>query len=239
MRLLTISIYLLTLKNYLEVDSRKGYKMDFSILSDDQLLDLLKATMAEAIKRGGDIASAAKGEVLSAQEKAAIEFKVAEKIRIEREEKERKRVAKEAEARMREEELKNQAEKVETDWEVKSAAVAAIRQWGYDGEFEINIWSRGADRRVYFQKDARRRVSWKWCLYLGGNAYHPPGDFEGEGADCWFDDKQDELKALLKEIASSWKGDVSIPCKVGDVAPAPQTLAKYLKAIGMGVEANV
>lgn len=213
--------------------------MDFSILSDDQLLDLLKAAMAEAIRRGGDIASAAKGEVLSAQERAAIEFQVAEKFRIEREEKERKRVAKEAETRMRDEELKKQAEKVETDWEVKSAAVAAIRQWGYDGEFEINIWSRGADRRVYFQKDSGKRTSWKWCLYLGGNAYHPPGDFEGEGAECWFDDKKDELKALLKEIASSWKGDVNIPCKVGDVTPAPKTLNKYLKALGMGVEANV
>jgi hypothetical protein len=211
--------------------------MDFSILSDDQLLDLLKAAMAEAIKRGGDIASAAKGEVLSAQERAAIEFQVAEKIRIEREEKERKRVAQEAESRMRKEELKKQAERTETTWEIKSAAVEAIRQWGYDGEFEINIWSRGADRRVYFQKDSSKRTSWKWCLYLGGNTYHPPGDFEGQGADCWFDDKQDELKPLLKAIASSWKEDASIPCKVGDVAPAPKTLAKYLKAIG--VEANV
>ena len=211
--------------------------MDFSILSDDQLLDLLKAAMAEAIKRGGDIASAAKGEVLSAQERAAIEFQVAEKIRIEREEKERKRVAQEAESRMRKEELKKQAERTETTWEIKSAAVEAIRQWGYDGEFEINIWSRGADRRVYFQKDSSKRTSWKWCLYLGGNIYHPPGDFEGQGADCWFDDKQDELKSLLKAIASSWEEDASIPCKVGDVAPAPKTLAKYLKAIG--VEANV
>lgn len=211
--------------------------MDFSILSDDQLLDLLKAAMAEALKRGGDIASAAKGEVLSAQERAAIEFQVAEKIRTEREEKERKRLAKEAESRMREEELKKQVEKTETYWEIKSAAVEAIRQWGYDGEFEINIWSRGADRRVYFQKDNGKRTSWKWCLYLVGNAYHPPGDFEGEGEDCWFDDKQDELKALLKTIASSWKEDVSIPCKAGDVVPASKTLAKYLKAIG--VKANV
>lgn len=213
--------------------------MDFSILSDDQLLDLLKAAMAEAIKRGGDIASAANGEVLSAQERAAIEFQIAEKIRIEREEKERKRVAKEAEARMREEELKRQKEAIETDWGVKAAAVAAIREWGYDDEFEINIWSRGADRRVYFQKDSGKRTAWKWCLYLGGNSYHPPGDFEGEGADCWFDDKQDELKSLLTAIASSWKGDVSIPCKVGNVTPAPKTLAKYLKAIGIGVSANV
>lgn len=214
--------------------------MDFSILSDDQLLDLLKAAMAEALKRGGDIASAAKGEVLSAQERAAIEFQVAEKLRVEREEKERKRVAQEAESRMRYEELKKQSEKkIETTWEIKSAAIEAIRQWGYDGEFEINIWSRGADRRVYFQKDNAKRTSWKWCLYLGGNNYHPPGDFEGEGADCWFDDKQDELKALLKAIASSWKSDVSIPCKVGDVAPAPKILNKYLQAIGIGVKTNV
>jgi hypothetical protein len=210
---------------------RKKRMLDFSILSDDQLLDLLKATMSEAIKRGGDIASAARGEVLSAQERAAIEFQVAEKIRLEKEDAERRRIAKETERRLREEDNKKQEEKVYSHWEIKAAAVEAIRKWGYDDEFEINIWSRGADRRIYFQKESSKRTSWKWCLYLSGNQWHPKGELIGEGVDSWFDDKKDKLKSLLIEVSKTWKGDVNIPCKYGDVSPSQKHLKKYLKAI--------
>ncbi|PHJ64954.1 hypothetical protein VF04_03985 [Nostoc linckia z7] len=209
--------------------------MDFSILTDDQLLQLLKGAMAEAIKRGGAVRAAAQGEVLSSQERAAIEFAVAEKLRIEKQEEERKRIAKEAEAQLRQQDIEKQVEKTENQWSIKSAAVAAIRQWGYEGDFDINIWSRGADRRIYFQ-DAGRRWTWKWCLYVTGNQYHAPGELEGEGNRCWFDDKQDQLKAFLEAIAESWKGDISIPCRTGNVEPSPRHLAMYLKAIGIAQE---
>jgi hypothetical protein len=213
--------------------------MDFSILSDDQLLDLLKGAMTEAIHRGGAIAAAAQGEVLSAKERAQIEFRVAEKLRAEAEARERERIAKEAEAKIRAEALKKEAQQVESTWSSKAAAIAAIRQWGYNGDFEINIWSNGADRRVYFQESNGRRCDWKWCLYLTGNKYHPPGDLDGEGNACWFDDRQDQLKSFLKAIAESWKGDVSIPCKAGDVEPSQAKLKKYLAAIGIEEKANV
>jgi hypothetical protein len=212
--------------------------MDFSILSDDQLLQLLKGAMAEAIKRGGAVRAAAEGEVLSSQERAAIEFAVAEKLRIEKEEAERKRVAKEAEARLRQEDIKKEVEKTESTWSIKAAAIAAIRRWGYEGKFELAIWSRGSDRRVYFQ-DAKNRETWKWCLYLTGNQWHPPGDFEGEGVECWFDDKKDELASLLKAVSESWKSDTSIPSNAGNVEPAEKHLKKYLKAIGIEEKANV
>jgi len=211
------------------------FSMDFSNVSDAQLFELLKATMREAIHRGGAIAAAAQDEVISAQERAKIEFEVAEKIRIEAEEKERQRIKEEAEARLRAERNKKEAEKIESAWSVKAAAIQAIRKWGYQDEFEIAIWSRGSDRRVYFEKPGItiQHPEWRWCLYVTGNNWHPPGELEGTGAKCFFDDKQDELKAFLKAVAASWKGDIKIPCSAGDVEASPKRLEQYLVAIGI------
>ncbi len=194
--------------------------MDFTSVSDDQLLQLLKLAMAEAIDRGGAVRVAAEQEVVSAQERAEIERKVTARLLLEKEELERKRIKEQAEARFRAEENKKQAAATETTWSQKAATAKAIKEWGYEGKFELNIWSSGADRRVYFQLD--RKGTWKFCLYLTGNAYHPPMDFEGEGADCWFDDKQKELKALLALIAQHWKGDFKMTNDVGEVKPATQ-----------------
>ncbi len=203
--------------------------MDFTDISDDQLLQLLKLAMAEALNRGGAVRVAAEQEVVSAQERAEIERKVAARLLLEKEEIERKRIKEQAEARFRAEENKKQAKATETTWAQKAAITHAIKEWGYEGKFELNIWSSGADRRVYFQLD--RQGTWKWCLYLTGNAYHPPMDFEGEGAKCWFDDKQKELKALLGLIAKHWKNDLKMTSDVGDVEPAAHKLQQYREVL--------
>lgn len=199
--------------------------MDFSILSDDQLLQLLKQAMQEALLRGGAVRVAAQQEVISAQERAEIEREVAAQILQKRTLEERARIEFEAKEKFEAEHKKAAAQKTESVWSAKAAIAAAIKEWGYDGFFELNIWSRGADRRVYFQLD--RKGTWKFCLYLTGNAYHPPGDFEGEGADCWFDDKQAQLKNLLKAVAQHWSCDMDTSNQVGDVVPNEKRLQKY------------
>lgn len=211
--------------------------MDFTLVSDDQLWQLLKLAMAEALKRGGAVRVAAQQEVLDAQEKAQIEREVAEKLRLEKEERERRRIREEAEAKFRAEENKKQAQATETTWACKAAIARVIKEWGYEGKFELNIWSSGADRRVYFQLD--RKGTWKFCLYLTGNRYHPPMDFEGEGADCWFDDKQKELKALLALIAKHWKNELKMTSDVGEVEPASLKLQQYREVLKLEVTANV
>lgn len=206
------------------------YMIDFSGLSDDQLLQLIQSAFKEAIARGASVRAAAEAEVVSAQEKAAIEFKVAERFRLEKEEKERERIAKEAEERLKKQEQEKNAKTVASNWAVKAAAIAAIRQWGYEDKFSLAIWSRGADRRVYFKSS---NADWEWCLYLTGNQYNPPGNLAGHGKKCWFDDKQDELKRFLEAVSTSWTGDASIPCDVGNIEPNPKSLKKYLQAIGI------
>lgn len=211
--------------------------MDFTSVNDDQLLQLLKLAMAEALERGGAVRVAAQQEVIDAQEKVEIERQVAEKLQLEKEERERRRIREEAEARFRAEENKKQAAATETTWACKAAIARVIKEWGYKGKFELNIWSRGADRRVYFQLD--RPGTWKFCLYLTGNSNHPPMDFEGEGADCWFDDKQKELKALLALISKHWKNDLKMNNDVGEVEPALTKLQQYREVLKMEVAANV
>lgn len=211
--------------------------MDFTLVSDDQLLQLLKLAMAEALERGGAVRVAAQQEAIDAQEKAQIEREVAEKLRLEREERERRRIREEAEAKFRAEENKKQAAAIETTWACKAAIAQVIKEWGYKGKFELNIWSRGADRRVYFQLD--RKGTWKFTLYLTGNSSHPPMDFEGEGADCWFDDKQNQLKALLVLIAKHWENDLKMSSDVGNVEPASHKLQQYREVLKLEVAANV
>lgn len=211
--------------------------MDFTSVADDQLLQLLKLAMAEALNRGGAVRIAAEAEVVSAQERAEIERKVATRLLLEKEELERKRIKEEAEAKFRAEENKKQAAATETTWSCKAAIAQVIKEWGYKGKFELNIWSRGADRRVYFQLD--KQGTWKFCLYLTGNAYHPPMDFEGEGADCWFDGKQKELKALLALISKHWKSDLKMSNEVGDVMPSAKKLNQYREILKLEVTANV
>lgn len=205
--------------------------MDFSILTDDQLLLLLKGAMQEAINRGGAVKLAAENEVISAQERAAIEFRVVEKLRLEEAEKQRKKIEQEAEAKFREEQQKQTVEKIASTWEIKAAAITAIREWGYDDSFYLSIWSRNADRRIYFQNEKGVHPKWSWCYYITGNNNNPPGFLEGKGIDCWFDDKREALCLFFKEIARDWKGDISIPDDVGDVEASQKHLQRYLAAI--------
>ncbi len=212
--------------------------MDFSALSDDQLLQLLKLAMQEALLRGGAVKAAAFSEVISTQERAEIERKVAQEMLRKKAEEERLRIEKEAKAKFEAEALKAKAEATETTWSCKSALACVIREWGYDGKFELNIWSSGADRRVYFQLD--RRGTWKFCLYLTGNSYHPPMDFEGEGADCWFDDKQAQLKQLMRLVSEHWESGFKMSNDVGDIAPNEKKLNQYRQILNLkGVTANV
>jgi hypothetical protein len=214
--------------------------IDFSGLSDEQLLQLLTEAMAEAMNRGEVVRLAAQDAVLSTEEKLQIQQRVAAQYAERKLQEERQRVEREAEEKHKAKELKQQAEKTETLWSARAAIVAAIRQWGYDGDFEINIWSSGADRRVYFQKtvSSGRRgftAEWKFCLYVTGNNYQAPGAFIGEGANCWFDDKQELLQAFLLEVANAWKGDMKMSSDTGTAEPSEKWLKKYLAVLNGGV----
>jgi len=214
--------------------------MDFSKITDDQLLQLLQSAMAEAISRGEAMAYAAQVDVLSQKEKAQIRIKEMERLQEEKNKSEVDRIKKAAKAEF--EKSQSQAETGETKglWQSKMAAIEAIREWGYNGEFQINIWANGNDRRVYFQD--KRKPNWKYCLYVTGNKYNPPGKFTLEGERCFFDeeDRVERLKAFLLFFATQWDVvQLSSSDGVAGLTPDEKILKKYRKALGLSAPVEI
>lgn len=206
-------------------------KVDFLSLNDDELLKILTLGMTEAVRRGGAVRLAAQKTVLSAKESMDIEARVAREYAIKQAEQERLRVAAEARRKLEQEANANAAADVSAIWAYKAAVAVALERWGFTEDFELNIWSRGADRRVYFQ-GVIGGETWKYCLYITGNPYKTPGYFEIEGTKpAFFVDKK--IKPFLCEVAEGWKGDVKIDQESKNVAPNSLHLARYLKVIGL------
>jgi|GEM_PF-2966131 len=205
--------------------------LDFSSLSDQQLFALAQGAIAECFKRGGDIAIAMSQELLSAEEKAQIRMEAAQKFQAEQEAEERERIRRETERQLKQEKIQREAETITRQWSIKAAFAAAIRAWGYDGEFCLNIWgSDQSDRRVYFKKSDSMKPLWCYTVYLVGNRRHPKG-IEGEGKACWFDENDDKtwskLHKLLVLVSTHWKSDIRI--KSGDIKPDMEPSQKHLE----------
>jgi len=228
--------------------------LDFSVLSDDQLLQLIQAAMNEAIARGTTVAYAAQSEFIDAKERARIEAEAIAKAQVEAAKRERERVVAEAEAK-----AKKQAEaKVEQQyateqqriWGKQKALHLALKEWGVTEDHAINVWSRGGDKRVYFQQDTARH-GWKFCYYITGNNYHAPGELEYEYLGAASDERiknisksenQSDFKALerfLEEVGKKWNSlkSSSDSALVAKVAPFEKHLEDYREALTLTVEA--
>jgi len=197
-------------RNRSKGEMQENKEFDLEQLNDDDLLKLLKAAMAEASDRGGLIANQAEAEKQ-------------ERIRIEKQ-------------KNLEQEQQTKKDKIIRQWRIKMAAITAVRQWGYDEDFALAIWSQDVDRRVYFQMEGDRyKNGWKVTLYLTGNSSHPPGKMTYEGKGCWFADKKKEVKAFLQAFANTWQGDIKISSDdyQDDIIPSEKHLSDYLNAIGV------
>jgi hypothetical protein len=128
-----------------------------------------------------------------------------------------------------------EAEAIARKWAAKAAINAVLREWGYSAGYSISIWSREADRRIYF--DDTNPSKWKFCLYLSGNKYHAPGYLQKEGVKCWFSEKSRELKELLQAIAQEdWEGDLkvcSLDFQENSIEPCATRLKKYREVLGL------
>jgi len=105
--------------------------LDFSVLTDDQLLSLIRAALAEAVERGAAITAAAQSVYLDAAEKMEIARQAAEREAAILRAKERERIAREAAERVRQqaEAEKTRAQKeAEAARQQKQAEAARSRQ---------------------------------------------------------------------------------------------------------------
>jgi hypothetical protein len=223
--------------------------MDFSSLDNEQLLTLLKAAMAAASERGLAMQKAATDAVLDAQEIARIKAEALQKEQQRAAEQKRQQVEEqarqEAKAKVAQTEIKTEAQKVKASWESRKAIGVALEKWGVTEDWQINVWSRGADVRVYVDGGGERVYDWKMCLYITGNSYHPPGEMTIEGTnhistDSPLADKANRqlFKQFLEAVNDRWRSLKVTNTEVAGFSGESnqQHLSAYLKALGINGE---
>lgn len=226
--------------------------MDFSGLDNEQLLLLLKAVMAEATERGLAMQRAASDVVLDAQEVAHIKAEATQRATQAEAERQRQRIARDAarraEAEIAQRQQDSEAQKIQSNWRKRKAIGVALEQWGVKEDWQINCWCRGADVRIYVDGGGERTYEWKMCLYVTGNAYHPPGSLEVESVNKITESSplstkagRQQFKCFLLAVNDRWNGlKVSNNDLSGfDGDPDPKHLQAYLQALEIEERAHV
>ena len=126
--------------------------LDFSLLSDDQLIDLIRAACIEATRR--NLEAIAKNVMLDEADKAKLarEAFEREKLKIEREEAERviREAAEKARAATESAARKAEEQRIAETWQYKDKVgveVSAILK--PTRNCELRVWAKGADKRIY------------------------------------------------------------------------------------------
>lgn len=211
--------------------------MDFSQLTDEQLLELISKAMAAAVDRG--LEKLAQAVYVDAQEVARIKAEVIEQEKQKQRVEKLERAKREAEA-----EAKAQAAK-ETQssaWAHKSAMMLALKAhplFEDDKDFSLNIWQSGnGEVRVYLQgpPSGRRGHEWEFVYYSTGSQYNAPGTIDGLEAD---NIAYPAMKAFFELVCQHWNPGLKVAYGgVSGVEPNEAKLAKYRAALGLEV-ANV
>lgn len=207
--------------------------MHFKEIDNYELLEILDETVNEVVKRG--ILLQWRIKKLSPEDIAFIKFQVEEKNRIETE---RKRLVTQTERELENQKLKAESDRIRRQWELKAAVIQAICEWGYSESFQVVVWKRESDRRVYIQSDYGRK-SWSYCLYVSGSYKYPDGTLVNESvaSERWFkeENRLSKLKPFLAAIADDWSEvKIKLDDFTGtDVKPNQKRLAKYLEALGL------
>lgn len=167
-------------------------ELDFSSLTDDQLIGLIQQAAAEAVQRGEAVAASARHAGLSEAEKAraenaAYETEIARIRARETEEaaiRGRERARREVEATK----VADAVNKEHERWQKRAELAAPFLELLGEG-WQLTIWERGGDKRVYLDKSNHYKITY----YITGNSYHPPGELE------WTKDVWKVVPGLKKE----------------------------------------
>ena len=203
--------------------------LDFSGLTDDQLIGLIRAACGEARSRGNATEAAARNVYLDEVERARIaraaELLAGERLRNE----EAQRVAKEAEDRVRRDADQKKIDDVAagevTLWARRKGIAQAFDAAGWDvrGD-QLVVWlSASKEKRVFLQKNVYGAASWA-TLYVTGNKRQAPGSAEyshgGFKGDKAFEER---VGAVLRAVAREWNAiKVDLPQALawsGDAIP--------------------
>lgn len=185
--------------------------LDFSALTDEQLVALIAAACRAAVDRGAATEAAARDAFLSAKERAAVAgaaaAREAERLRQE----EARRVADEAAARVRQQASSAAISDAETRernlWARRKGiaqAVAAL-PWSVKGD-SIVVWlSASKEKRVFFQENKFSGHTYA-TLYVTGNQRKAPGTVEVSGINKERTAVRAGIPAILRAVARDWNG---------------------------------
>lgn len=181
--------------------------LDFSELSDDQLVGLIRAACAEAVRRGTAVESAARDAYLSEAERAQVARVAAEETaeRLRRQEAERiaKEIADRAAREVQQKAIESAADKERRLWAAKKGVAEALVAAGWDVKGDqLVVWlSASKEKRVFLQKAGYGSGTYA-TLYVTGNAKKAPDH-------CDLDRGMDkslraEIPKILRAVAQGW-----------------------------------
>jgi hypothetical protein len=192
--------------------------LDFSGLTDDQLIALIREALQEAASRTLACKTAAQTVLFDEAEKARIaqEAVAQEAERIRREEAERiaREAAEAARRRLEAEQSRAQADKQKAIWEEKDRIAERFQELlGLPYAVTLQVWTKGVysttrkDKRIYVSagKDHSDEVEY----YHEGNAKQRPGSIKVLKK---HKEREPEIKAACEEICKKWENlKVEIP----------------------------
>lgn len=189
--------------------------MDFSPLTDDQLVELIRAACAEAVNRNQAVAGAARAAMLSEAERAQVAWHAAaaEADRIKQDEARRvaeaaaEEVRRQAEARATAEAQQKQNKL----WGEKKA-IAQLVAGTLGPGWNLTVWRKNGDRRVYldYGDGGYGSRNPKWCLYVTGNQFERPGKLTVERHQDVFGKGHwktviEEVRIICERAAAEWQ----------------------------------
>jgi hypothetical protein len=188
--------------------------LDFSSLTDDQLVELIRSALQEAVRRGSAVEAAVRSAGLDEAEKARIAKEAAEREARKLHEEEARRIADEAAAKVRRDaERAKEQEAIDGRAKIREIAVRAREIWGSGWpDFVVQVWDRKGDRRVFVQGDFDSKFT---TYYHTGNERIAPGTLSEESK--WPAERLaehlgiavDEARAQIKEfcvrLCEEWK----------------------------------
>lgn len=183
--------------------------LDFTALTDDQLIALIASAAQEAIARGYATEAAAREVMLSAKERADIASAArdAEAERLRREE--AQRVAADAAAKVRNQAtaklVDTAAEKERAVWARRKGIAQALHALGWDVDGDsIVVWlSQTKEKRVFLQQSKFNGHTYA-TLYVTGNQKKAPGTVDVSGINIKRVDFREAVPAILRAIARDW-----------------------------------
>jgi hypothetical protein len=184
--------------------------IDFSGLTDDQLVELVHAACAEAVERGSAVEAAARAAMLSQAERAEILRNAAEREAERIREEERRRLERQAaeavRAQAEEEARRTATEKEEKLWAAKKK-IAQMVVHSLGKGITLTVWQRDGEKRVYLDWENNNR---KISYFATGNQWQAPNSLKGEN---WKPSKEQwkEIRYLVEAAAKGWN-TVKIDC---------------------------